>query len=100
MGRPAFRSARSLFELSLFGPDLFDDEALAARYLDHDIITRLELARHQNLEGLAGKKLGDDEASIRAVPMLRSHRETQHYGRGRSARFGNCTGSASRPWST
>lgn len=56
MGRPAFRSARSIFEISLFGPDLFDDADTAERYLDHDILNELQLLEQSRFEGLTGAR--------------------------------------------
>lgn len=57
MGRHAFRSARSIFEISLLGLDLFGDETAADRYLDHDIINQLQLVEQWDLGGLSGSSL-------------------------------------------
>lgn len=57
MGRPAFRSARSIFEISLFAFDVFDDDAAAERYLAHDVICQLHLYESADHSALTGKQL-------------------------------------------
>lgn len=57
-GRGAVRSARSIFEISLYMFDLLDSPDLARRYLDHAVVVAFETSEHAIEERLLkGKAL-------------------------------------------